>query len=120
MRAPVLDAAALGVGGAEVEPADARERDRRRAHRAGLQRDVEVGARRAAPSPSAAQACADRQHLGVRGRVGQLARAVAGAGQHRAVRAHDHGAHRHLAARGRGLGLGERRQHVALWPDEVS
>src|SRR5450755_675047 len=34
--------AALGVGRAVIEPADARERDRARAHGAGLQRDVEV------------------------------------------------------------------------------
>ena len=47
---PVLDAAALGIGRAEIEPADARKRDRRRAHRARLQRDVEVGVRRAAPT----------------------------------------------------------------------
>ena len=38
----VLDPAAFGIGRAEVEPADARKRDGRRAHGAGLQRDVEV------------------------------------------------------------------------------
>ena len=38
----VVDRAALGVGRAVIEPADARERDRRRAHRAGLERDMQV------------------------------------------------------------------------------
>ena len=81
---PVLDATALGVGRAEVEPPDARERDGRRAHRAGLQRDVEVGVRQPLRSERGAGR-ADRQHLGVRGRIVQLARAVAGARQHAAV-----------------------------------
>src|SRR5262245_13978728 len=38
----VLDRAALGIGGAVIDPSDAGERDRRRAHRAGLERHVEV------------------------------------------------------------------------------
>ena len=38
----VLDRAALGIGGAVIEPPDAGERDRRRAHRAGLERHVEI------------------------------------------------------------------------------
>ena len=41
---PVLDAAALGIRCAVIEPADARERDRRRAHGARLQRHVEIAA----------------------------------------------------------------------------
>src|SRR5262249_56338676 len=38
----VLDRAAFRICGAVIEAADARERDRRRAHRAGLERDVEI------------------------------------------------------------------------------
>ena len=119
MRGAVLDAAALGIGGAEVEPADARKRDGRRAHRAGLQRDVEVGAVEPL-RPLRRAGLADRQHLGMRRGIGQLARAVAGAGQHAAVGAHHHRADRHLAARAGGLGLGEGRQHMALRPGEMS
>ena len=74
---PVLDPAALGIAGAEVEAADAGERDGRRAHRAGLQRDVEVGARQPLGLHRRAGR-ADRQHLGVRGGIVELACAVAG------------------------------------------
>ena len=73
----VLDAAALGIGSAEIEPADTRERDGSRAHGAGLQRHVEI----AAGEPFLAEhraGGADGQQLGMRGRVFQLARAVAG------------------------------------------
>ena len=38
----VLDRAALGIAGAEIEPAQARERDRGGAHGAGLERDIEI------------------------------------------------------------------------------
>src|SRR4051812_3369091 len=38
----VLDAAALGIGGAIVKAPDPGEGDRLGAHRAGLQRDVEI------------------------------------------------------------------------------
>jgi len=109
----VLHASAFRIAGAEVKPADAGKRDGRRAHRARLQRDVEIGAveplrflRRTG--------LADRQHLGMRRRIGQLAHAVAGAGEDRAVgRPHD-GPHRHLAAHARGLSLRKGRQPIAL------
>ncbi len=39
----MLDGAALGIAGAEIEPAQPGEGDRRRAHGAGLQRDIEIG-----------------------------------------------------------------------------
>ena len=65
----VLDPAALGVGGTEVEPAQPGEGDRLRAHGARLQRDVDVavGTRRALPRSVGRSA--DSQHLGVRRRV---------------------------------------------------
>ena len=62
----VVDAAALGVLGAVIDPAQAREARRRRAHRAGLERDVEIAAdqpRRAQPRGGRP----DHQQLGVRG-----------------------------------------------------
>src|ERR1700739_4344624 len=37
-----IDRAALGIGGAVIEPANPRERDRPGAHRARLERDIEV------------------------------------------------------------------------------
>src|SRR5262245_47091035 len=60
-----LDRAALGIGGAVIEPPDAGERDRRRAHGAGLECDVEV----AVDEPLAAERLGrapDRHHLGMR------------------------------------------------------
>ena len=48
---PVLDPAALRVVGAEHQPADAKERDRRGAHRAGLERHPEVAVRQARLAP---------------------------------------------------------------------
>ena len=91
----VLHRAALRIGGAVVEPADARKRDRRRAHGAGLERHVEI----AVGQPLRAERggrLPDRQHLGMRGRVAVAQGAVAGARDHRTV-AHDHAADRHLA-----------------------
>src|SRR5262245_6155179 len=38
----MLDGAALRVAGAEIEPAEPGEGDRRRAHGAGLERDIEI------------------------------------------------------------------------------
>src|SRR5215469_11776073 len=58
----VLDCPALGIGGAIIDAPDAGERDRRRAHRAGLERDVEI----AVDEPLGAQRlrrAADRHHL---------------------------------------------------------
>ena len=101
--------AALLVDGAEIEPADAREGDGAGAHRTWLQRDVEVGF----AEPLGCELCrslADHQHLGMGGRIGEFAGAVAGAGDDLAG-ADDDGADRHFAARGGGLGLGERCAH---------
>ena len=92
----VLDAAALGIGRAVVDAPDAREGDRLGAHRAGLERDVEI----ALDQPRRAELRgrgADRQQLGMGRRVAISLRAIAGFGQHRAVGADDHRADRHLA-----------------------
>ena len=80
---PVLDAAALWVVGGEIEPADAGERDRGGAHRARLQRDVEIAIGEpfdAQPGGTGAQ----YQHLGVRGRIMITLDPVAGGGNDRA------------------------------------
>ena len=83
-----------------------------RAHGAGLERHVEVVAREAFGAQAPAR-LADREHLGVRGGVGELARAVAGGGDDKTVGGDDDGADRHLAAAARGCRLGERAIHVA-------
>jgi len=117
---PVLHAAALGVERAEVEPADAGERYGGGAHRARLQGDVEIGLRQPLRAQRRAGG-ADGQHLGVRGGVGQLARAVAGAGENLAT-GRDDGANRHLAAHRSSLSLGEGGEHMAVagvgWHDD--
>src|SRR5580704_5779028 len=63
-----IDRAALGVGGAVIEPPDPRERDRAGAHGAWLERDVEV----AIDQPLGADPLGglpDRQNLRMRGRI---------------------------------------------------
>src|SRR5579864_8002081 len=62
----VLDGAALGIVGAEIEAADARERDRGGAHGAGLERDVEIALLEARPA-ALRRRVAQHQHLGMRG-----------------------------------------------------
>ena len=94
----MLDAAALGIVGGEVEAADPGEGDRLRAHRTGLERHLEIAAgeaRRAQPAAAAARitsisACA----------VGscELLDAVAGAGEDLPAAVDEHRADRHLAA----------------------
>ena len=109
----VVHRAALRIGRAVVEPPDARERNRGRAHGAGLERHVEIavgqplGAERGGGLP-------DRQHLGMRGRIAVAQGAVAGARDHGAV-AHDHAADRHLVGGLRRRRLGERVIHERLW-----
>ncbi len=58
----------LGVAGAEDDARDPGQDDRAGAHRAGLEGDVEGGPGRA-PAAQVRPACADRQQLGVGGRV---------------------------------------------------
>src|SRR5262249_23820049 len=108
----VLDRAALGIGGAVIDPSDAGERDRRRAHGAGLERHVEI----AVGQPLAAQRlrrAADRHHLGMRGRIAIGKRAIAGLRDQIAV-AHDHAADRHLAGVGGRVRLVEREIHESM------
>src|SRR5579859_812741 len=68
---PVIDAAALRIIGAEIEPADAGEGNRRRAHRAGFQGDIEVALDQARLAQQAA-GLADGEDFGVGGGVFQL------------------------------------------------
>jgi hypothetical protein len=106
----VLDAAPLGVIGPKIDSPQARERDRRRAHRAWLERDVEIaieqtlGLKRRTSTP-------DRDDLRVRGWIEQCARFIASAGQHSAVGADDHRTNRNLAAHGRRPCLLKRKFH---------
>src|SRR5215510_1923997 len=64
----VLHRAALGIGGGVIEPADARKRHGGGAHGAGLERDVEVTVGEALRAERGGGG-ADRQELGVRGRI---------------------------------------------------
>ncbi len=93
----VLHPAALGVVGAEIEAADAGQGNRRGAHRAGLQRDVEVAAVELL-LPERGGCGAQHQHLGVLRRVVLDLDAVAGFGDDHAVGPNEHRADRHLAA----------------------
>src|SRR5262249_6559395 len=108
----VLDCATLWVGGAVIEAPNTGERDRRRAHGAGLERDIEI----ALGKPLAAQRLrrrADRHHLRMRRRVSLRERPVAGLRDHLAV-ADDDAADRHLAGLTRHARLLEGGIHEAL------
>ena len=90
-----LHRAALGVGCAVIEPADPRERDRARAHGAGLQRHIEV----AVDQPLAADVLgglAERQDLGMGGGIAVGQGPVAGGGDDLVI-ADDHAADRNFA-----------------------
>src|SRR6266851_3103167 len=92
----VLDPAAFRIVGGKIEPADPRQADRRGAHRAGLQRHVEI----AAGEPLCAEprgTFAQHQHLGMRGRVVVALDPVAGSGDDVPGDVDQHGADRHLA-----------------------
>ena len=93
---PAAHRTALLILRSEIQPPDPRERNRSRAHGAGLQRHIKIGL----AEPLIAERCrpfADDQHFGMRGRVAQLAGAVAGAGDDLAL-ARQNRADRHLAA----------------------
>jgi len=109
----MLDRPALGVAGREIKTPDAGKGDRRCAHGAGLQGDVEVRILEPVRTERGT-GLANHQHLGVGRGVGQLAHAVAVAAKNAAVGPNQQGANRHFTARGCRLGFGERRQHVAL------
>ena len=101
--------AALFVGSAEIEPADAGEGNRRRAHGAGFERHVEVGVAEALCRKRRG-GIADRQHLGMRGRVVEFAGAVACLRDHRFAERDDR-ADRHFATRRGGFRLRKRDLH---------
>ena len=94
---PVLDRAAFGVGRAEVEPPQPRQRNGRRAHGAGFERDVEVAPDKPLGGQGAA-GLANGKNFGVRRRIVIGEHAVAGGGQHGAGLRHA-GADREVRAR---------------------
>src|SRR5271166_2475608 len=105
----MIDGAAFWVGRAIIEAAQAGKGNRAGAHRAGLERHVKV----AADEPVGADrrgGRTDGEKLGVCGRVGELAGAVAGARDNGAV-ACESGADRRLAARIRRPRLGKGEAH---------
>ena len=92
----VLDAAALGVVGTEKQPPHPGQRNRRRAHGAGLQGYIQIAL---VQMPAG---FADHQHFGVRGGIVQFLAAVAGPGNDAPRAAIDqHRADRDLAPRRR-------------------
>ena len=107
---PVLDRTALWVVGAEIEPAQAGQADRRGAHRARFEGDVEIAIGEvlgAEPRGAGAQ----HQHLGMGGRIAIGLDPIAGSGENAALAIDEHRANRHLAARRRRLGFGECQHH---------
>jgi hypothetical protein len=105
----MIDRAALGVESRVIEAAEARVCDRAGAHRAGLERHVEV----AADKPLGARrrgGFADGENFGVRGRIGPFAGAVSGPGKDDAI-ARDRRADRRFAARFRRARFGEGDAH---------
>src|SRR6516162_754494 len=100
----MLDRAAFRVVGAEIEPAQAGQGDRRGAHRARLEGNVEIalgemlgGELRGAGT--------QYQHLGMRGRIVLGLDAVAGGGEKTALTIDQYGANRYLAVHRRRLGF---------------
>src|ERR1700737_4575430 len=80
----VLDGTTLWIVGAEIEPAKASQADRRGAHRAGFEGDVEIAIGEvlgAEPRCASVQ----HQHLGVGGRIAISLDPVAGGGEKAAV-----------------------------------
>ena len=108
----VLDAAAFRVVSPEIKPADAREADRRGAHRARFKCHVQVATGEAL-GPEPGGAFAQYQHLGMRGRVAVAFDPVPGSGNEGAGRVEQHRADRHLAVFGCHRGFGESKRHCA-------
>ncbi len=107
---PVLDCPALWVVGAEIKPAQASQADRRGAHRARFERDVEIAIDKT-HGAELRGAGAQHQHLGVCGRIAIGLDPVAGGGENAALAIDEHGADRHLAARRCRFGLGKGECH---------
>jgi len=107
---PVLDCPALWVVGAEIKPANAGKTDRRGAHRARFERDVEIAIDKT-HGAELRGAGAQHQHLGVCGRIAIGLGPVAGGGEHLTLAIDEHGADRHLAARRCRFGLGKGESH---------
>jgi len=101
--------AALGIVGGEVQLRDPRQRDRPGAHRARLQRNPQFAPvePRTIERPGRA---ADRDHLGMGGRVVAAAHRVGSFGDHHPV-AGNHRADRHFARRCRLMSEIERAAH---------
>jgi len=105
----VFNRAALGIGGAVIEPAKAGEGDRARAHRTRLERDIKV----AVVEPLGAEesrGAADGDDLSMRGRIAVGKRAVAGLRDDFAAADYD-AADRHLAACAGGTSFLKRQVH---------
>lgn len=99
---PMLHRAALGIGGGEIKPPNARKRDRRGAHRAGLKRHIEI----AVDQPFGAErrsGGAEGQHFGMGGRIAIPQRAITGDRNKRAA-PHHHGPDRNLPGLRRRVG----------------
>lgn len=109
----VFDCAAFGVAGAEIEAPDPCEGDGRRAHGAGLKRNVEVAACQALGREKGTGAANDK-YFGVCRRVVQFASSVSGPGNHLSIPA-DRGSHGHLAALGSLARLVKRLRHGHVW-----
>ncbi len=106
----VLDRAALRIISPEIEPAQAGQSNRRGAHRARFESDVEIAFGQAR-GPQLGGACPQYEHLGMRGRVMVGLDAIAGAGKDTPFAIDQHGADRYVAAGGRRLGFGEGQFH---------
>ena len=86
------------VGRAEVNTADARERDRRRAHRAGLKRDVKIVARQPLAASGTAR-LTDCEDFGMGGWVAHGDDEIVPAPRYAAIRRNHDGADRRFARR---------------------
>ena len=107
----VIHATALGIVGAEIDPAQSCEGDGLGTHGTGFQGDVEIGLGQAL-GDTGRGGRAQHQQLRMGGGIVQLLDPVARRGEDASAAAIDqHGAHRHLAARAAALGLGQRLGH---------
>ena len=93
----IFDRAALGVGSAIIEAANPSERQRGRAHGAGLERDIDIATVETLGAEEPLSGSADRDHFGMRGGVAVGNRAIAGPRNH-LLAPHQNTADRHLAA----------------------